>query len=184
MANNATKVVTGVVRLSYANVWEPKSINGGKEKFSTSIIIPKSDVKTVEAIRKAIDAAIEEGIGKFGGKKPAKGSLKLPLRDGDTERDDEAYKDSWFLNANSITAPQIVDSHVQPILDRSEVYSGCYARVSLSFYAFNSNGNRGVACGLGNIQKVRDGEPLGNRSTAADDFSAFDAAEDSDDILG
>ena len=167
MANNATKVVTGVVRLSYANVWEPKSINGGKEKFSTSIIIPKSDVKTVEAIRKAIDAAIEEGIGKFGGKKPAKGSLKLPLRDGDTERDDEAYKDSWFL-----------------ILDRSEVYSGCYARVSLSFYAFNSNGNRGVACGLGNIQKVRDGEPLGNRSTAADDFSAFDSAEDSDDILG
>ena len=152
MANNATKVVTGVVRLSYANVWEPKSINGGKEKFSTSIIIPKSDVKTVEAIRKAIDAAIEEGIGKFGGKKPARGSLKLPLRDGDTERDDEAYRDSWFLNANSITAPQIVDSHVQPILDRSEVYSGCYARVSLSFYAFNSNGNRGVACGLGNIQ--------------------------------
>ncbi len=184
MANNATKVVTGVVRLSYANVWEPKSINGGKEKFSTSIIIPKSDVKTVEAIRKAIDAAIEEGIGKFGGKKPARGSLKLPLRDGDTERDDEAYRDSWFLNANSITAPQIVDSHVQPILDRSEVYSGCYARVSLSFYAFNSNGNRGVACGLGNIQKVRDGEPLGNRSTAADDFSAFDSAEDSDDILG
>ena len=184
MANSKTKVITGVVRLSYANVWEPKSINGGAEKYSVSLIIPKNDTKTVAAINAAIDAAIEEGIGKFGGKKPARGSLKLPLRDGDTERDDEAYKDSWFLNANSITAPQIVDSHVQPILDRSEVYSGCYARVSLSFYAFNSNGNRGVACGLGNIQKVRDGEPLGNRSTAADDFSAFDAAEDSDDILG
>ena len=96
---------------------------------------------------------------------------QLPLRDGDTERDDEAYKNSFFVNANSTTAPQIVDRSVQPILDRSEVYSGCYARVSVNFYAFNSNGNRGIACGLGNIQKVRDGEPLGGKSSAADDFA-------------
>ena len=145
MANkmNSTKVVTGVVRLSYANVWEPVSINGSNPKYSVSLIIPK----------------------------PNKAALKLPLRDGDTERDDEAYKNSFFVNANSTTAPQIVDRSVQPILDRSEVYSGCYARVSVNFYAFNSNGNRGIACGLGNIQKVRDGEPLGGKSSAADDFS-------------
>lgn len=148
---NKTKVVTGTVRLSYANVWEPKSINGGKEKYSVSLIIAKSDTKTLEAINTAIDAAITEGLSKFGGKKPNKASLKLPLRDGDVERDDDAYKDSYFVNANSITAPQIVDKHVQPILDRSEVYSGVYARVSITFYAFNSNGNRGIACGLGNI---------------------------------
>ena len=150
MANkmNSTKVVTGVVRLSYANVWEPASINGSNPKYSVSLIIPKSDKQTLDAINAAVDAAIKEGVAKFGGKIPNKAALKLPLRDGDTERDDEAYKNSFFVNANSTTAPQIVN-----------------------FYAFNSNGNRGIACGLGNIQKVRDGEPLGGKSSAADDFA-------------
>ena len=175
MANqNKTKVVTGVVRLSYANVWEPKAVNGGDEKYSVSLIIPKTDKKTIADIEKAIDIAIEEGKGKFGGKTPNKAALKLPLRDGDIERDDEAYKDSYFVNANSKTAPQIVDGKVQKILDRNEVYSGCYARVSITFYAFNSNGNKGIACGLGNIQKVSDGEPLGGRSNAEDDFTSLE----------
>lgn len=169
---NPTKVVTGVVRLSYADVWEPKSINGGAEKYSVSLIIPKSDTKTLSAINEAVNAAIEEGRGKFGGKIPNKAALKLPLRDGDIDRpDDEAYANSYFINANSITAPQIVDKNVNPILERSEVYSGIYARVSINFYAFNSNGNKGIACGLGNIQKIRDGEPLGGRTNAADDFA-------------
>ena len=175
MSNQSeTKVITGVVRLSYANVWEPKSINGGDEKYSVSLIIPKSDTETIKAINKAVDAAIKEGVGKFGGKIPNKASLKLPLRDGDAERDDEAYRDSYFVNANSTTAPQIVDAKVQPILDRDEVYSGCFARVSITFYAFNSNGNKGIACGLGNIQKVADGDPLGSRSTAEDDFTSLE----------
>ena len=166
-----TKVVTGIVRLSYANVWEPASINGSKPKYSVSLIIPKGDTKTITDINAAIDAAIQEGAAKFGGKIPNKAALKLPLRDGDIERDDEAYKGSYFVNANSTTAPEVVDRSLQRILDRNEVYSGCYARVSINFYAFNSNGNRGIACGLGNIQKVRDGEPLGGKTSAADDFA-------------
>lgn len=175
MANfKKTKVVTGVnTRLSYFHGWEPVSINGGAEKYSVSVLIPKSDVETVKAINAAIDAAIEEGIAKFGGKKPNRNAIKLPLRDGDIEREDEAYKGHYFINANSTTAPQIVDRAVRPILDRSEVYSGCYGRVSLSFYAFNRNGNKGIACGLGNIQKIRDGEPLGGRGSADDDFSTL-----------
>lgn len=176
MANNSsrTKVITGTgTRLSYFHGWEPVSINGGAKKYSVSVLIPKTDTETVSAINAAIDAAIEEGVAKFGGKKPNKAAIKLPLRDGDVERDDEAYKGYWFINANSTTAPQIVDRQVKPILDRSEVYSGCYARVSLNFFAFNSNGNNGIACGLGNIQKVRDGEPLGGKSTAADDFATL-----------
>lgn len=180
MSNKSnTKVVTGIIRLSYANVWEPVSINGSNPKYSVSVIIPKSDKKTLANINAAVDAAIKEGTAKFGGKTPNKAALKLPLRDGDIERDDEAYKNSFFVNANSTTPPQIVDIAVQPILDRSEVYSGCYARVSLNFYAFNSNGSRGIACGLGNIQKVKDGDPLGSRSSAADDF----ATELDDDFL-
>lgn len=179
MANNSnkTKVITGVnTRLSYFYGWEPVSINGGAEKYSVSVLIPKDDEETVKAVNVAIDAAIEEGISKFGGKKPNKVAIKTPLRDGDLERDDEAYKGHWFINANSNTAPQIVDRAVKPILDRSEVYSGCYARVSLNFYAFNSNGNKGIACGLGNIQKVCDGESLGGKTSAADDFATL--AED------
>lgn len=173
-----TRVVTGEVRLSYAHVWEPNSIQGGKPKYSVSLIIPKTDKATISAIEQAIDAAIEAGVSKSGGKRPNKAALKLPLRDGDVERDDDAYKDAMFVNANSITPPQIVDGDVAPILDRAEIYSGCYARVSLSFYAFNTNGNRGIACGLGNIQKLRDGEPLGGgRISAEDDFAAFSGTE-------
>jgi hypothetical protein len=179
MANmNKTKVVTGLdTRLSYFHGWEPVSINGGAEKYSVSVLIPKDDKKTVDAIEKAVDAAIEEGIAKFGGKKPNKGTIKLPLRDGDIERDDEAYKGHYFVNANSTTPPQIVDQSVNPILDRSKVYSGCYGRVSLNFYAFNSNGNKGVACGLGNIQFIRDGEPLGGKTSATDDFTTLEDDE-------
>ena len=180
MANkvNNTKVVTGVnTRFSYFNGWEPVSINGSNPKYSVSVLIPKDDKETITKIEKAIDAAIEQGIAKFGGKKPNKQAIKLPLRDGDIERDDEAYKGHYFINANSTTAPQIVDKHVEPILNREEVYSGCYGRVSLNFYAYNANGNKGIACGLGNIQKLRDGEPLGGRSNATDDFSTVEDDE-------
>lgn len=171
-----SKVVTGTVRLSYANVWTPRAANDGSEpKYSASIIIPKTDIATVGAIEQAIEVAIQEGVGKFGGKIPPRATLKLPLRDGDAEKpDDEAYKNAYFLNATSKLAPGIVDKHVQPILDHSEVYSGVYARVSLNFYAFNTSGNRGVACGLGNIQKIRDGEPLGGKTAPGADFSSIE----------
>lgn len=178
-----TKVITGPkTRWSYANVWEPKSINGGTPKFSVSLIIPKSDTKTVAAIQKAIQAAYEEGKSKLKGNSksvPALSVIKTPLRDGDTERpDDEAYKDSYFINANSSTAPGIVDAARNPIIERSEVYSGVYGRASINLYAFNSNGNRGIACGLNNLQKIADGEPLGGRTRAEDDF-----ADDDEDFL-
>ncbi|RMD03217.1 DUF2815 family protein [Clostridium autoethanogenum] len=177
MSKNTKVVIPG--RLSYANVWEAKSINGSDPKFSVSIIIPKNDKKAVAAIQKAIDEAKKEGISKFGGKIPK--NLKTPLRDGDIDRvDDPSYKNSYFINANSKDAPQIVDAKVQPILDRSEVYSGCYGKVSVTFYAFNVNGNRGIAAGLGNVQKLRDGESLGGHSRAEDDF---EIEEDDDDFM-
>lgn len=178
MANfsNPMKVITGLnTRWSYANVWEPKSINGGTPKYSVSLIIPKSDKVTVEKIKKAIQAAYEEGQGKLKGNGktvPALSVLKTPLRDGDLERpDDEAYANSYFINANSATAPGIVDADRNTIIDRSEVYSGVYGRASINLYAFNSNGNKGIACGLNNLQKIKDGEPLGGKSRAEDDFA-------------
>lgn len=180
---NPTKVITGEARLSYANLWEPKSINGGTPKYSVSIIIPKSDTRTIAKIKAAIEAAYHEGETKLKGNGkavPALSVLKTPLRDGDTERpDDEAYAGSYFLNANSGTAPGIVDSACETIFERSQIYSGVYARASVNFYAFNSNGNKGIACGLNNIQKLRDGDPLGGKPRAEDDF----ATEDDEDFL-
>ena len=182
--SNPMRVITGKdTRWSYANVWEAKSINGGAPKFSVSLIIPKSDTATVQKIRAAIEAAYRDGEAKLKGNSrtvPALSAIKTPLRDGDTERpDDPAYANSYFMNANSNTAPGIVDADCQPILDRSEVYSGVYGRASVNFYAFNSNGNRGIACSLNNLQKIRDGEHLGGKSSAEDDFST----EDDEDFL-
>lgn len=176
---NKTKVITGPsTRMSYANLNEPKSINGGTPKYSVSLIIPKSDTKTVEKVKAAIQAAYEEGQSRLKGNGksvPALSVLKTPLRDGDTERpDDEAYANSYFINANSATKPGIVDAACNPILETSEIYSGFYGRASINFYAFNSNGNKGIACGLNNVQKLRDGEPLGGKSRAEDDFSGLD----------
>ena len=183
MAMNATKVVTGKVRLSYAHVWEPVSINDSKPKYSVSLVIPKSDKETIKAINAAVDAAIEEGIAKFGGKKPNKAALKLPLRDGDIDRpDDETYAGHMFLNATSKDAPGIVDRKVQPILDPMECGSGDYCNVSVNFYGFNANGNRGVAAGLGNIQKVKDGERLAGKASAASDFDEIEG--DDEEVLG
>ena len=173
----STKVVTGKVRFSYANVWEPQSVNGSDPKYSVSLIIPKSDKKTIEKIKAAIEVAKQEGASKLGKKIPA--NLKTPLRDGDIDRpDDEAYADSYFVNANSFIKPGIVDKNVEPILDQTEFYSGCYGRASITFYAYNVNGNKGIACGLQNLQKLEDGGPLGGKSRPEDDFEPVEIEED------
>jgi len=182
--NNAMKVITGPdTRWSYANIWAAKSINGGTPKFSVSLIIPKSDTRTVEKIKTAIQAAYHEGESKLKGNGktvPPLAAIKTPLRDGDVERpDDSAYANSYFINANSATAPGVVDADRNPIITSSEVYSGVYGRASINFYSFNSNGNKGIACGLNNLQKIRDGEPLGGKSSADSDF----ATEADDDFL-
>ena len=182
--NNPMKVITGPdTRWSYANVWEPKAIDGGTPKYSVSLIIPKSDTRTVAKIRAAIEAAYKEGEAKLKGSGrsvPPLAAIRNPLRDGDIERpDDPAYANAYFINANASSAPGIVDVDRNPILTRSEVYSGVYGRASITFYAFNSSGNRGIACGLNNLQKVRDGEPLGGKASAEDDFST----DEDDDFL-
>ncbi|MBO8164679.1 MAG: DUF2815 family protein [Brevibacillus sp.] len=185
--HQATKVITGKVRLSYAKVWEPEPDDNGNLWYSTSILIPKSDKETLRKIKAAVEAAIEHGRSKWGGKIPP--NLKKPLRDGDEERpDDEAYAGHYFLKAKSKNKPGIAKpigkgadgkTKFQEITDSTEVYSGCYARVSLNFYPFDQKGNKGVAVGLNNIVKVQDGEPLAGRASIQDEF----ADEDFDDVI-
>lgn len=173
----SAKVITGKVCFSYANVWEPKSINGSPEKFSVSIIIPKTDIETISKVNGAIEYAKKEGISKLGN--VSLNDCKIPLRDGDIEMpDNEAYKDSYFINANSYDKPQKVDKSLKPITNRNEFYSGCFGRASITFYAYNINGNKGIACGLGNLQKFEDGKPLGGRSKAEDEFGIVEEADD------
>lgn len=180
--NQATRVVVPC-RISFANIWEPKSVNGSEEKYSVSCLIPKNDKATLGKIHKAIEAAKEAAQSKrWGGKIPP--TLKLPLHDGDTERpDDETYKDMMYFNATSKDAPQIVDRKVQPILDPMECGSGDYCNVSVNFYGFNTNGNRGVAAGLQNIQLVKHGERLAGKASAASDFEEIEG-EDNSEVFG
>ena len=174
------KVVTGKVRFSYVSIFKARGFDGGDEKYSICLLIPKDDKTTLDRIDKAVKEAINDGIAsKWNGKKPA--GLKLPLRDGDVDRPDHPeYAGMYFLNANSKQKPGIVDRDLMEIIDPDEVYSGCYGRASINFYAFNSNGNRGVGVGLNNIQKLSDGEHLGSaRVSAKDDFDDdFDEEEE------
>ena len=174
--NQSTKVVVPC-RISFANIWEPRAVNGGDEKYSVSCIIPKSDKKTLMKIHNAIEAAKEVAKSKkFGGKIPP--NLKLPLHDGDIDRpDDEAYADAMYFNANSKDAPQIVDRKVQPILDPMECGSGDYCNVSVNFYGYSASGNRGIAAGLGNIQLIKNGERLAGRASASSEFSEVEDDE-------
>jgi hypothetical protein len=164
------KVVTGKVRFSYANVFAPKaSVEGGTPKYSVSIIIPKSDKETIAKIQKAYEDTKTAAAAYFGGSVPK--GLKGGLRDGDEEKDDPAYANSYFINANSAQKPGVVDADLNPIIDISEFYSGCYGRASITFYPYNAQGSKGIACGLNNVQKLEDGEALGGSTSAAADFA-------------
>ena len=177
---NSTKVVTGKVRFCYVNVFEPTALNDGDTpKYNVCILIPKSDTKTLEAVRKAIEAAKVAGKPKLAdknGKIPS--TVKTPLRDGDEERgDDPAYEGMMFINANSTRKPSIVDKDLNPIMSQEEFYSGCYGRASINFYAFNVQA-KGIAAGLNNLQKLEDGEMLAGGSTAEEDFGGENQWDD------
>ena len=175
-----TKVVTGKVRFCYANVFEPTAMaDGDTPKYNVCVLIPKSDTKTLEKIKQAIEAAKQAGKAKLAdknGKIPS--TIKLPLRDGDEERgDDPAYEGMYFINVNSTRKPSVVDKNLNPIMSKDEFYSGCYGRVSINFYAYNVQ-SKGIAAGLGNLQKLEDGEPLAGGSSADEDFGGDNAWDD------
>lgn len=185
MSDLNTKVVTGKVRFSYCNVFEPVASEEGKApKYSVSVLIPKSDTKTISAIEKAVENAKQVGKSKIAdksGKIPS--NIKTPLRDGDEDRpDDPAYAGMMFLSATSSRKPTIVDKNLNQIMTMDEFYSGCYGRVSLNFYAYNVS-SKGIAAGLQNLQKLEDGDPLTGGSTAQDDFGGENKWGDDDDDL-
>lgn len=176
MGNDLKQVVTGKARLSYVHLFTPyASQQGAEPKYSVTILVPKSDVATKQRIDAAINAAIQEGIAsKWNGVRPP--VLAIPVYDGDGVRPSDGMpfgdecKGHWVFTASSKQAPQVVDISINPIINQSEIYSGIYGRVSVRFFPYASNGKKGIGCGLGNVQKLEDGEPLGGRTSAASDF--------------
>lgn len=169
-----SNLVTGKVRFSYPHVFEPSALNGEDKKYSVTLLIPKTDNVTYQKIMNEINKVTQESVSSvFGGVMPA--NLALPIYDGDGPRPNgEQYgaecKGHWVLPTKSNRAPEVVDVNCNPILSKNEFYAGCYGRASINFFAYNKNGNKGISCGLGNVQKLEEGQPLDGRTTAAEDF--------------
>lgn len=180
---NTTKVITGELTLSYPHLFEAYANQPGQQaKYSSTLLIPKTDTTTRAKIDAAIQAAIQQGMAKnWNGIKPP--IVAIPIHDGDGVRPSdgssfpEECKGHWVMTASSKNQPQVVDAALNPILSQTEIYAGVKARVSINFYAYNFNGRKGIGCGLNNVQKIRDGEPLTSFSSATDDFTPIATAQ-------
>ena len=179
--NDPMKVLTGEVRLSYAHLTQPYANPkqpGAKPKYSVTLLIPKTDVATKMDIEQSIEAAAQDAVAKkWGGFRPPQ--LKSVLHDGDGVRQDgtpfgEECKGHWVLTASSEQPPQVVGmDNINCQLAPQDIYSGMYARVTVRFFGYANSGNKGVGCGLGNVLKTRDGEPLSGGASAASDFAGI-----------
>lgn len=167
---NPAKIVTGKVRLSYVNVFQPQERENADPRYSVAVLIPKTDTATVDKFNKALEAVKMDprSLAKWN---QSNTGVRGGLRDGDTEKDDDAYKGHWFFNANSAQKPGAVDADLNPIMDPAELYSGCYGRVSVTLFAYNMSGSKGIGVGLNNVQKLEDGDRLGGGTSAESDFA-------------
>lgn len=176
-------VLTPPFRVSYPNVFKPRHNDlNGKDEYSVVALFKKGE--DLSALKKAAEAAVIEKWGSDKSKWPT--NLRSPFRDQKERAKDGALPAGYeegaiFINLKSSQRPGVVDQKVQDIIDESDFYAGCYARATIGAYAYDQKGNRGVAFGLGNIQKVKEGEPLGNRTKATDDFAPIEGAEEGQD---
>jgi len=186
--NASTTMITGPrVRLSYAQLFDPKSFDGSKPVYSASLIIAKDDKHTLDKIHAAIKAAYDAGGSKLRGTGrsiPTMDEIHLPLNDGDKKRpNDPAYAGSYYLNAKNQEQPKLFGIDGEEVMSRQDIYSGCYARCKLQFYCYNRSGNKGIAVSLLGLRKAADGKPLGGSVCTADDFADDEYDGEEDDFL-
>ena len=173
-----TSLRLGEARFCYAHVFSPrKNDDGSDDKYGLQVLIPKSDTQAKGLIDSAVEAAKQAGVSKcWGGKLPPASKLAMPLRDGDEEYpDDPTYEGMWFFNANSPLDRKpgvrvLENGQIIEALDKEDFYSGCYGCVTVSMYPYSVSGNNGVAAGLNNVIKTRDGEKLAGGRSAEEDF--------------
>lgn len=181
-----TRVITGKVRLSFSNLFEPrKNDDGTAGRYDCCLLIDKDDKDTIACINKAIENAKAKGVeSKWGGKIPK--NLQLPLHDGDEKEDDqysEQFEGKMFINPKAKSRPGIVDKHGARIIDAEEIYSGCWVVAAISFFPYDANGNRGVGVGIDNVMKIADGESLAGKPSADSDFAGVAVDDDDDDDI-
>jgi hypothetical protein len=179
----ATKVTTGLGRFSYAHFFEPRAMEEGQDKkYGVSFLIPKTDKPGIKKIEAAIEACKKIALEKLGGKLPK--NFKMPLRDGDEEKEDDPnYAGHYFINCSSKQKPNVVDKDMNAILDATEVKSGDYGRLSLNFFFYDKAGSKGISAGLNNVQKLKNGEALGSSNNVEEDFAEAIIVDEEDDLL-
>ena len=174
-------MITGLVRFSYLNAFEPKETPSGDMKYSASILLPKGDKKSIDEIKAAINKAVQAGVDGNKFSKAQVNSLRLPLRDGDVEFDSGSrgpeYKGHYFINSSSKNKPGVVGPDAKPLFDAEGFFSGCFGRADINFFPYNQAGNRGIGVGLNNLMMVKEGERLDGRMKAEDAFASFSGTE-------
>lgn len=163
------------VRFSYCNLFQPQARPGQDPKYSTTVLVPKSNTAAKAAIDAAIAEALEYGVSKrWNGVRPPQPAICVHDGDGPRPSDGQPFgeecRNCWVFTASSKQAPFVVDANVQPIINPTEVYSGMWGNVNVNFFPYNSNGKKGIGCGLNGVQKIGDGEPLSGRVTAEEAF--------------
>ncbi len=157
------KVVTPIFRVSFPAVFKPEGMDGSEPKYGVTMLFDsEADLTELKQIARA---AVKE---KWGDKPPA--NMRTPFRDGAEKPDLDGYAGCVFVAARSKRRPGVVDENVQPIIDESQFYAGCYARASVTAYTYDKSGNKGVSFSLVNVQKIKDGEPFSSTSNPEDDF--------------
>lgn len=169
--NPELRVTTPLCVISYPALFEPKAMEEGKDKkYSVEMIFPEGTDLT--KLKAAAKLAAEE---KWGKKIPAK--LKSPFRDGDVDREGkEEYAGKVFISARSKSKPRvIVGQEMRACENPEEVYGGCVCAVSVTAFAYDNSGNKGVSFYLNSVWKVRDGQRLGGSGgDPTEDFAGMD----------
>lgn len=173
MVDLNTEVITGKVCFNDVNIWEDKLVKVKNFEYSVCLLISKSDEKTLINIRKAIENAKKIGMNILDNKLNL--NIENPLKDGFEKSKDEIYKDCYFINATNTNQPVILDKFNKPINNKEEFYNGCYGYALINFYAFNDNGNKGIACKINSIIKTDDSDLQNNKLNELGDMSYIEA---------
>lgn len=169
------------VRISFANIFDAKQVNGqGDPKFSAAFIFAKTSPVVAE-MKAAITAAATEKWGAKAGEvlKALQAADKLCLHDGDAKSDNDGYVGNYFVNASNKTRPLVIGPQREPlVVADGKPYSGCYVNAIVEVWPQDNQFGKRVNSSLLGVQFLRDGERLaGGGVAAADDFEAIPQAD-------
>lgn len=193
MAKETKRLITPVFRVSYPNVFEAKEDLSGRMCYSIQMQFPRTDIKLLEPLLAMAWASYCEKFPKKTGKHPDKITFKefrelspYTFVDGDVkfnESGNDSYQGMILVNAKSNSRPGLVGPDLQPIISVEDFYAGCFARASVSCFAYDKGANKGVAFNLNNVQKMKEGNKLSGSFIAAEnEFSSLEKEMNDEEI--